>query len=128
MTPRIPCHVCGDPVAVRRDGCFRDHSRYAGSIYAIHCEGTGQRADDARLAARGKLCREADDARRSKVTAVADLAHTRAMIERLESQLPALEARAAAAVEALAAFDREHPAGDVRRAPVALPSDDGARS
>ena len=118
MTARIPCHVCGDPVAVRRDGCFRDHSRYAGSIYAIPCKGTGQRADDARLAARGKLHREADDARRSKASAVQEIAHARARIERLESQLPALESRAEAAAQALAAFDREHPAGDVRRAPV----------
>jgi len=110
VTTRALCHVCGDPVAVRRDGCFRDHSRYAGSIYAIPCKGTGQRADDARLAARGKLCREADDARRSKVAAVQDIAHARARIERLESQLPALESREAAAVEALAAFDRERPA------------------
>jgi len=119
MSARVPCHVCGDPVAVRTDGCFRQHSRYpAVSRFATFCEGTNQRADDARLAARGKVYIAADDARRARAQAASDIDHARAKIERLESQLPTLESRAVDTAQALAAFDREHPASDVRRVPV----------
>ena len=109
-TALAPCHVCGTPTIVRANGCFRNHSRYPNGRHAMTCEGAGQRADDARLAARGKVYREADSARRSETAARATLAHARRLIERTEADLPRLESRALEAAEALAAFDRELPA------------------
>ena len=111
MSALATCHICGTPTIVRADGCFRNHSRYpAGMRYAVQCEGTDQRADDARLAARGKVYRAAADARQELDASLVAIAVARKTIEREETRLQALGAKSAAAVEALAAFDRELPA------------------
>ena len=113
------CHVCGFASQVLKDGTFRTHSRYVYQHHgSVRCEGAGQRADDARLAARGKVYRAAADARQELDASLVAIAVARKTIEREETRLQALGAKSAAAVEALAAFDREHPAGDVRRVPV----------
>ncbi|MDO9020592.1 MAG: hypothetical protein Q8S73_37055 [Deltaproteobacteria bacterium] len=104
------CHVCGRTERVLKDGRFCAHTRYSPvGMRLLPCEGSYQPAADPRLAARGPVYRAADSARRSHNAALAAIAHARDVIARTEARLPSLAATRAAAVEALAAFDRAHP-------------------
>ena len=102
------CPYCGRSSAIRKDGCYMQHTRYS-PVGDVPCEASGHRADDERFRERAQPFRLAADAADALGRCGTRILRLEQEIAGRRADLPRLTTEAAKAADALARWDAEHP-------------------